>query len=177
MTSPPPPGPAPAVRTAHSHFQLSTGLLQTPSHPADPDRLAKGRPPEVGGGLSFGVWGGSEAFVWPVLEGQKMPRRRANLPQMRTQRPVLLFVVAGARALTVGRPAGGNHMRPGAADLSLRSLAAACGPRAHVMRLRPGRPTVRTLKAHLYCADALSGFGRDENPSLATGLGLSGGSR
>jgi hypothetical protein len=30
----------------------------TPSHPCYLDRLAQGRPPEVGGGLSFGVWAG-----------------------------------------------------------------------------------------------------------------------
>jgi hypothetical protein len=48
-------------------------------------------------------------------------------------------------------------MRPGTADSRSGLGFAGCGPCPHVMRLRPG-PTVRTLKAELYCADALSGL-------------------
>jgi hypothetical protein len=50
---------------------------------------------------------------------------------------------------------GGNHMGPGAAGFALWSFTAFCGPWAHVMRRCPGRPRVRTLKDHLWCAGTL----------------------
>ena len=50
-------------------------------------------------------------------------------------------------------------MSPGAAGLRLGLGFVVCGPRSHVIRLRPGRPTVRTLEAPVCCADAPSPSG------------------
>jgi hypothetical protein len=159
MTAPPRPRPAPTVRTVRSRFQLSTATPKTPSALCSPDRLAKGRPPVEGGGLSGGGlpneglpgggWGGSEAFAGAANVGLKMPRRRANLPPMGTK---------DARAPIVARPARGNHTRQGAGSRS--GLVFVVCPLTRVVGLRPGRPTMGTLKAHIYCADALSGADR-----------------
>jgi hypothetical protein len=80
-----------------------------------------------------------------LTAGQKMPRRRANLPQMGDK---------DARApIVVGRPAGGNHTRQGSGSRS--GLVFVVSPLTRVVGLRPGRPTMGTLKAELCCADAL----------------------
>jgi hypothetical protein len=47
-------------------------------------------------------------------------------------------------------------MRPGAAGFRGWLVFAFCSPWPHVMRLRPGRPRMRTLRGHLCGADALS---------------------
>jgi hypothetical protein len=138
-----PPRPAPTVRTAHSYFQLSTADLQTSSRTAAPDRLAKGRPPEVGGGLSCGGWGGSRVLL--VIEGKDVLAGQANLPRMRGR---------AVRALTLARPARGNHTRQGAGFRS--GLVFAFSPLTRVIGLRPGRPRMRTLRVDLCCAGALS---------------------
>jgi hypothetical protein len=67
-----------------------------------------------------------------------MPRRRANLPRMRLR---------AARALTLARPAKGNHARQGVRTASARRRFPQADPLTRMVGLRPGRPRMRTLKA------------------------------
>jgi hypothetical protein len=85
-----------------------------------------------------------------ISPGPGCPRRTGKPPKDEGW----LGLVGGrgfAPSSSPGLPEG-NHMGPGAADLRLGFLFAVCGPWAHVIRLRPGRPRMRTLKPPLCCA-------------------------
>jgi hypothetical protein len=73
------------------------------------------RPPKVAGLRRFAA--GRRAWIRGCGPA-RCPRRTGRPPRMRTRRVALGWGV-GARALTLARPAVGNHMRPGAAGSAL----------------------------------------------------------
>jgi hypothetical protein len=83
---------------------------------------------------------------------------RADLPRMRT---------TAVRALILARPARGNHTRQGTGSRSGPGFA--FSPLTRVVGLRPGRPRMRTLRAHLFCADALWAFSGADRALFAIG--------
>jgi hypothetical protein len=118
-------------------------------------------PPVLGRGADEG-----SAFAGPGTADDALARPanndalagRADLPRMRTK---------AARALSLARPAGGNHTRQGTGFRS--GLGFAVSPLTRVVGLRPGRPRMRTLKAHLFRADALWAFSGADLASFALG--------